>query len=514
MIYEALYEWQRKLVDELKGKPSFGLFLDCGTGKTPISIALAEANQCTKILVISLNTKALEKYTIDGSFGDWIKRSNENFNVYNKVYNKPPQPLEAFIINYESLFERKKDSIKSAKKVELREDVKNFIASCQNNNVAIIIDESHKVKTEKSMLTQSIQLIYSLMQKVASKTFLYLLTGTPFTRGYEDLFAQLKLLGCPYTKTRFRAEFCILGHYPSLAEWQQPIVGYKNIDALFELVKNYAIFIESDSVSTLPEKIFVEMPYDSPEVFQLFCKKKAHKEDVAKECTKRGIKLEDYWEDIDSKTIANPFYCDMDFPKSRWYAQTPSAQWLRARQLSIGFQGNNDDFEWFDTTRLNMLKKFLKDNQDNYLIFYSYTAELLAIYDICNDLGYNIDVMCGDIKSRTFYDKYCKMSDTKKLQNRNNVMIANYASGSTGLNLQEYSKTILFDTPLFKDYEQGIKRTNRYGQRNVTIYYKIYSKSFIDLEMQKALEEKKDYNSNMFESDFKKVEALMLQEND
>ena len=35
---------------------------------------------------------------------------------------------------------------------------------------------------------------------------------------------------------------------------------------------------------------------------------------------------------------------------------------------------------------------------------------------------------------------------------------------------------ILFDIPLYKDYEQGIKRINRIGQKETCIYHIFYQK--------------------------------------
>ena len=48
MIYNKLYDWQKQVINENKDKKSYGLFLDCGLGKTPISLAFAEENNCEK----------------------------------------------------------------------------------------------------------------------------------------------------------------------------------------------------------------------------------------------------------------------------------------------------------------------------------------------------------------------------------------------------------------------------------------------------------------------------------
>ena len=59
-IYEQLYPFQKHIVDKFAERKSFGIFIDMGLGKTPISLALAEKNECTKVIIITINSKALE----------------------------------------------------------------------------------------------------------------------------------------------------------------------------------------------------------------------------------------------------------------------------------------------------------------------------------------------------------------------------------------------------------------------------------------------------------------------
>ena len=77
--------------------------------------------------------------------------------------------------------------------------------------------------------------IYKIMQTLSLKhatTKLYLLTGTPFTQGFIDLYSQLKILGWDGNKELFVDAFCIRGQIPGLLGWQQPIIAYKNVDKL------------------------------------------------------------------------------------------------------------------------------------------------------------------------------------------------------------------------------------------------------------------------------------------
>ena len=504
MIYEILYDWQKKIIDKFKERNSFGLFLDMGLGKTPLSLALAEANNCSKVIVITLNSKATENEDNKGSWFWWAKQSKMNYKICTKSATEFSTTDSIFyVVNYEYLFDR------GGKGNRLRDNILSFIKSCNRlttENVAIILDESHKLKNLQSNQTKAVIRLKNLLEDKCN-VFTYLLTGTPFTTGYIDLYSQLKLLGYYGTKGDFIDAFCIRGNIPGLLGWQQPIVGYKNIEGLFNLVHRYAITINSEDVVDLPDKIYVDHPVGFSQSFLLYTSEEIKsdiKNLINKELKKRN-----------AEPIAgiNPFYRNIAYPNLKWIAETNGQFWLRARQLSIGFQGNSEEAEWFDKRRLDELKKFLQENEDNYILFYNFVPELLEIYDICEELGYNIDVYCGEIKSLHFYEKYSKLSDSEKLVNKKNIILANFASGSTGMNWQEYNKCIIFSIPLYKDYAQGIKRIHRIGQKDTCIYHIFYQRNWLDYSMRKALNEATDYNQQMFDSDLSRINEIMEVEN-
>lgn len=504
MIYDKLYNWQKNIVDKFSYKKSFGLFLEMGLGKTPLSLSFAERNKCDKLLIITLNSKATETENEKGSWLNWAKQSDITYNFKNKKSEDfDINSSELLIINYESLFERGKNK---KQRVTIKNTVMKFIESCKNHNVAIIIDESHKIKDLQSQQTLAIFEIKKELKRRASQVYTYLLTGTPFTTGYIDLYAQLKILGCEMIKNQFIDNFCIKGCLPGLLGWQQPIIGYKNINQLFNLIHQYAITIKSKEVVDLPEQIFYEHVLPISEEFKLFMKETIDSKELQSYCNK--MKIENNI-DIKSKKTNNPFYRNIDYPSNRWLSDTPGNMWLRARQLSIGFQGNSEESKWFNKSRLNMLEKFLENNENNYLLFYNYTPELIEIYNICEKLGYNIDVYCGEVKSLKFYNDYVNQTEEERLVNNKNIILANFSSGSTGMNWQYYHNCIIFSCPIYKDYEQGIKRIHRLGQNHTTFYHIFYQNNWLDIGMNKALDEKIDYSTEMFKSDLKRVENLM-----
>lgn len=505
-IYEKLYPWQKNIINKFSDRESFGIWLDMGLGKTPIGLAMAEVNQCTKLLIITINAKAQETEDIKGSWLNWAAQSNIKYEFRNKKSKYFYEDAnELLIVNFEALFERGQNK---KERVTLKPYIKDFINSCKNHNVAILIDESHKIKDLQSQQTGAIIKIKDSLKRVASRLKTYLLTGTPFTTGYEDIYSQLKMLGWDYTKHQFLEDFCIRGNLPGLFGWQQPIIGYKNIERLFDIIHQYAITIDSSEVADLPEKIFIYHTNEESDDFAALTNEKWNDKKILETFKRHNLTIPLEYMKPKNIKINNPFYRNIDYPDLNYIAETPGNFWLRARELSIGFQGNAEECTWYDRSRLNLLKHFLQTNENNYLLFYNYTPELLEIYNICEELGYNIDVYSGEIKSLTFYEKYCKLSESQKLGSKKNIILANFASGSTGLNWQEYNNCIIFSCPLYKDYAQGIKRIHRLGQKNTTFYHVFYQKNWLDNGMNKALQDKVDYNVSMYESDLKRVEYM------
>lgn len=504
-IYNVLYDYQKDIVDKYKDRNSLGLFLDMGLGKTPLALALCEINDVDNILIITLNNKTEEGIDDKGSRGWWAQKL-DGFTIYNKSQIKKLKDEDKianksiFIINYESVMERQSLSSYSKSSIKLKSYIKKFISSSRNKKVALILDESHKIKTTSSLLTKSLFKIKDELDVRSNTLYSYLLTGTPFTNGYIDLLTQLQFLGLKMTKMAFVDTYCVRGNIKGLYMRQQPIVGYKNVEELYKLVHNYAITIKSESVISLPKQIFTYIKDTNNLYFKLYTKEKLETNIINTELEKRA--LEPIIANSKASIVDNPFYRNIDYPSNKWLALESSANWLRARQISIGFQGNKEDFKWFNNSRLLLLSNFLKDNPDNYVLFYNFTPELIEIFNIAEELGYNVDVYCGEIKSLYFYEKYIKETDEQKLLNKKNIILANFASGSTGMNWQEYNKCIVFSIPFYKDYEQALKRIHRIGQKETTFYYIFEAENWLDKSMLNSLKEKEQYDVKIFEKNF------------
>lgn len=78
------------------------------------------------------------------------------------------------------------------------------------------------------------------------------------------------------------------------------------------------------------------------------------------------------------------------------------------------------------------------------------------------------------------------------------VMVVQYMSGGTGLNLQKFNATIfLSPTYSYTDYHQAVGRTWRTGQTERCTFYQLKASNTIDSAIYKALGEKKDFDDKL-----------------
>ena len=134
----------------------------------------------------------------------------------------------------------------------------------------------------------------------------------------------------------------------------------------------------------------------------------------------------------------------------------------------------------------------------------------MELYEICDKLGYSIDVYNGIIKDTKNYDKWANLTENERFgKQKKSIILTNWNSGSTGINFQCYDKCIIFDLPVYRDWEQGLKRIHRIGQKNTCIYHLFMQNCWLDKGMKKAIDEKRDYNTETFESDLNRVKDIL-----
>ena len=123
------------------------------------------------------------------------------------------------------------------------------------------------------------------------------------------------------------------------------------------------------------------------------------------------------------------------------------------------------------------------DGLENCIVFVNTIAALEALSDRFDKAGIKYGVWHGKKKDK-FEDQ--------------EVMIVQYQSGGTGLNLQKFNATIfLSPTYSYTDYHQATGRTHRTGQTKRCTFYQLKANNTIDGAIYEALNDKKDFDSTL-----------------
>ena len=236
MIYDKLYDYQKKIVDSRKDYESHALFMDMGTGKTITSLGLFEQSGLKKILVICIVSKR----------EDWYEEIKANCNIESTILDKGTTKNKellkngsnGYIVNFESCW-------------RLDKDLLNLI----DEDWFIIIDESHKIKNTKSKIGK-------FVNKLRTKTYAKcILTGTPQNQGYIDYYNQLRFIDVLMMKEiEFKREYCIYELSSFAGRYVNQLVGYKNTQELNRIINENCVFFKRDIKNDMiPSDVYINI---------------------------------------------------------------------------------------------------------------------------------------------------------------------------------------------------------------------------------------------------------------
>lgn len=193
-----LFEYQKQGIEFLVSEHGGMLLDEQGLGKTVQALEAVKQTQAQALVIVC---PAIMR-------GTWLHH----------VTNLMPDSIQVVINSYEWY-------------VKL-ENYKTLLKSIKGKQVAVIVDESHYIKTPTSKRTKTVQALLSLENIV----FKVLLTGTPITRDVDDLFTQLKVFYPNFCRTIFeyrkRYMNCIHSYFGDTFK------GFKNDSAKAEII-NY-----------------------------------------------------------------------------------------------------------------------------------------------------------------------------------------------------------------------------------------------------------------------------------
>ena len=375
-----------------------------------------------------INFVVCQKSKVD----DWVEHFNTYYNC--KVFDlTKPKNLSEFhglsmgqrftivgIINYDLIFRR-------SELAQIKFDT-------------IMLDESSLIQNESSKRSKFI-----LRQLHFDNVIL--LSGTPTSGKYENLWSQLHLLGWNISKDLYWKQYIDF-------EWQDKdgfpikvVKGYKNVDRLKQKLREHgAQFLKTEEVLDLPERIEQMIHIPTTKEYRKF-----KKESIV---------------NVGNETLVG---------------DTVLTQMLYERQLC----------GQYNIDKLNAFRDILNSTEDRLIVFYNFNRELDELKQIANELNKPISEVNGNIKDLTAWEKY-----------ENTVLFGQYQSASMGLNLQQGNKIVYFTLPLGKGscglWEQSKKRIHRINQTRPCFYYYLICKNSIEERNFEMLKLGRDLTDELF----------------
>lgn len=413
------YQHQQRALDETKDKTHVAYYHDMGLGKTFTGAEKMMQLGESKNLVICQKSKIY----------DWVRHFGRNYRVM--VFDLTDHKDFNDFINTELLFEKYVGVINyelAFRRPELKK-LKDF---------TLMLDESSMIQNEGAQRSKFIL-------KLHAKNVI-LLSGTPTSGKYENLWSQLHLLGWNISKELYWRQYIDTEIIDNEGFPIKVVRGYKNVDRLKQKLRDHgAHFLKTEDVFDLPQQTFNTISIKTTVEYRKF----------KKSC------------------IANVNDVEL-------VGDTTLTKMLYERQLCG--QYNKEKF--------NAFRNLLESTNDRLIVFYNFTEEMKELYRIAHE---EYDRACslvnGSMKNLEAYE-HCEDS----------VTFIQYQAGAMGLNLQMANKVIYFTPPLSSElFEQSKKRVHRIGQEKPCFYYFLTCKKSIEEKIYNTLAMRKNYTEALFE---------------
>lgn len=437
-----LYPHQEEALNQTKDFNRVAYYLDMGLGKTFVgSEKMKELDKQINLVICQKSLIPIWVNHFKKYYKVWVydltnKKELENFKHH--LNHEPPFPIVG-IINYDLIFRRK------------------FFL--QLEDYTLMLDESSMVQNEKAKRTKFI-----LQMKPEN---VILLSGTPTSGKYENLWSQIHLLGWKISNNLYNKQYVNwnkidVGGFPmKIVDKENP---YKNVDRLKQKLRDHgAVFMKTDECFELPEQTFITVSVPTTKEYKKFQRNSIITIDT--------LNLVEFKDDSD-------FYGEDVTPRVELIGDTTLTKRLYSRMLCGQYHKE----------KLKAFEDLASSTNDRLIVFYNFNEELAALKKIAEKLDKPISEISGQIKDLVNYEK-----------EDNSITLIQYQAGAMGLNLQKSNKIIYFTlTEKSELFEQSKKRIHRIGQNNNCLYYLMICKGSIEEDILQTLEMRKDYTDELF----------------
>jgi len=434
-----LFAHQKEALEKSENKEGFLYAHEMGLGKSCTTLTDAIRNNIQFLFVVA-PVGVAQAWVVDHApkyASGYFKTSVyiQSGKLYNSDGTRRQDPLEAPLllsVNFESIRGPRFDSFLHLAK------------NCGGEGM-IVVDESHRIKSPKAIVTKSILKLAPYFQ------FRRALTGTPIGNGHQDLYSQLKFVAdkeFPYRFfSHFTHEFCSFGGFKD-----KQIIGDKSAEKLRALMDPYTHIAKKEDCLDLPPKIYNRLYLDLPK-------------DVAKLYKQAKDKI-------------------LDLPSGKDMTMAITAMHTM-RGITSGFLEETPLYDNpNDNPKINTTKTLLEDHRrDKAIIFVSYINEGKMLSE-----ALKIPFYCGTISQS---DRNTLLDDFKN--NKQQHLIATIQTLGTGHDLHMVNVEIFYSN----DYSyllrtQAEDRCHRIGQIQSVMVYDLIMQKTIDSKILKVLENKGD----------------------
>lgn len=425
-----LFPHQVEALKQTKDLNRVAYYLDMGLGKTFVGAEKMKQLGSTVNLVVCQKSKVQ----------DWIDHFVDHYGLKLVVYDltdkkqfhefiNNPMVYATGVINYDLLFRR-----------PVLKQLKDF---------TLMLDESSLIQNDKAKRSKFILNL--------NPANVILLSGTPTSGKYENLWSQIHLLGWTISQDTYNKQYInwkkieVGGFIHKIVDKNDP---YKNVDRLKSKMREHgAVFMKTEECFELPEQNFIQVSVETSKEYRKFQRDSI----ITVGLESDDGYVEDVFELVGDTTLTKMMYSRM-----------------------LCGQYSKD--------KLQAFRDLVESTQDRLIVFYNFNEELNQLKKIASELERPISEVNGQIKDLNAYE-----------QEDDSITFVQYQAGAKGLNLQKSNKIIYF-TPTMKceDWMQSLKRVHRIGQEKPCFYYQLICKGSIEENIYDALQRGVDFTDKLF----------------
>lgn len=328
----------------------------------------------------------------------------------------------------------------------------------------LIFDESHRLKRAGGVTAQ---FAYRSVQRMRQRSatdhpLVHLLTGTPNPKGWQDIFAQYRVMDSDIfgtNKSDYEERYCEYGQ----GRRKYTIVKYKRLKELKRKINDHAIVIPEDKAEGLPRRLWQNVPVVLPP------------------------RAKQLYMDLAEDLIA-------EWKGGVLQASNPGVRRLRLLQITGGFTSEGQQIHRAKLDALGELVLDLMEAEKQVVVYARFIPEVEAISALLDKLRVQHRAIRGAVHRRDRAQARREF-DAGRLR----ALVFQVATGSEAITLTSANETVFYSLPDgWKDYYQATKRTHRIGQKASRVRYRhIVARGTLDYSVLRTLRAKGDIHREL-----------------